>query len=133
MVHAIKHSEKKNNIYFILFLILTIIGFEKSSFSNNDLLQEGKILSHIAGCYGCHTSKNNAEFSGGYEIKTKYGIFITPNITKNTNYGIGKWDKTKTDGKLEPDGSVARKQYFARQPDHPWFRMIEFHAQSPMH
>ena len=85
-MRAIKNSEKKNNIYFIFILIIAVIGFEKFSFSNNDLLQEGKILSHIAGCYGCHTSKNNTEFSGGYEIKTKYGIFIPPIITKDNNY-----------------------------------------------
>ena len=124
MVHAIKHSEKKNNIYFILIFILTIIGFEKSSFSNDDLLQEGKILSHIAGCYGCHTSKNNTEFSGGYEIKTKYGIFITPNITKDTNYGIGKWDKTDFIKAIKTGISPDNKPYYPSFP-YAWYKNME--------
>ncbi len=52
----------------------------------------GKILAYAAGCYGCHTSNNNTPFSGGYKIKTKYGIFISPNITFDSMNGIGNWD-----------------------------------------
>ena len=121
VVPVTKHLEKKNNIFFIFILLILVI--EKPSFANEDLLHEGKILSHFAGCYGCHTSKNNTEFSGGYEIRTKYGIFITPNITRDNNHGIGNWTESEFIKAIKTGVSPQNTPYYPSFP-YVWFQKM---------
>ena len=82
MVVAIINLEKRkiNFIKFKNLILLTLINYLlliELTYCN----ERGRILSHVAGCYGCHTLNNEIPFSGGYRIKTKYGTFISPNIT----------------------------------------------------
>ena len=50
----------------------------------------GKYLFSAA---GCHTDKKGkvASLAGGRKLKTPFGIFFSPNITPDPEYGIGKW------------------------------------------
>ena len=66
---------KKLSLSLSSFIILIL--YTHASHSN----ENGKILSYASGCYGCHTSDPNEPYGGGYKIKTKYGTFITPNIS----------------------------------------------------
>ena len=53
----------------------------------------GKYLFAAAGCAACHTDKKakGASLAGGRKLKTPFGIFFSPNITPDPEYGIGKW------------------------------------------
>ena len=93
MATVIINLEKRKINFFklkniIIFTLVNYLSFFEIAYCN----ERGKILSHVAGCYGCHTLNNKIPFSGGYEIKTKYGNFISPNITFDIINGIGKWD-----------------------------------------
>ena len=58
-------------------------------------IDNGNYLIKIAGCAGCHTSNDGAnsteELGGGYQIKTEFGTFITPNISSDHDAGMGAW------------------------------------------
>jgi len=93
VVAAIINLEKRKINFLKLknLILLTLVNYLllfESAYCN----ERGKMLSHVAGCYGCHTLNNKIPFSGGYEIKTKYGTFISPNITFDQTNGIGKWN-----------------------------------------
>lgn len=53
----------------------------------------GKYLFAAAGCATCHTDKKGkgAPLAGGRKLKTPFGVFYSPNITPDPEYGIGKW------------------------------------------
>ena len=83
-------KRKINFLIKINYILLTSIIY---FFSGNEAfcLERGKILAHAAGCFGCHTVNKDKPFSGGYKINTKYGTFISPNITFHKENGIGNW------------------------------------------
>ena len=85
---TINLERKKINYTIFISLVFFFICIH-SSYSN----ENGKILAYAAGCYECHTSNPLSPFGGGYKIKTKYGIFTSPNITKSKIFGIGAWSK----------------------------------------
>ena len=55
--------------------------------------ERGKYLFAAAGCATCHTDKKGkgAPLAGGRKLKTPFGVFFSPNITPDPEYGIGKW------------------------------------------
>jgi len=74
-------------------------------------LARGEYLAAAAGCISCHTDRENdgPDYAGGHELETPYGVFIAPNITPDTNTGIGGWTEAQfiaalRDG-VAPDGS----------------------------
>ena len=71
---------------------LTLLLFPNSAFSSPDT-NNGKYLSRIAGCYTCHTDfqSQGLPYAGGRKFKTPFGVFYSPNITVDKNYGIGLW------------------------------------------
>lgn len=53
----------------------------------------GEYLLHASGCVTCHTADEDGAdpLAGGHALKTPFGIFFTPNITPDTETGIGLW------------------------------------------
>jgi len=116
-VLAIKNLEKKNNKFLILFfLFITLLPLKLSS--DDKLNEEGRVLAHFAGCFGCHTNNKNAEYAGGYSIKTQYGIFVTPNITSDETTGIGKWTESEFINAVKKGINPKNKPYY---PSFPFF------------
>jgi len=73
--------------------------------------QKGAYMVRAAGCIACHTDIKNKGplFAGGPALKTPFGTFYGPNITPDTEAGIGKWSMAEftaalTEG-MAPDGS----------------------------
>lgn len=73
--------------------------------------KRGAYIFSAAGCQGCHTDIANKGMigAGGRELKTPFGNFYGPNITPDTEHGLGKWTladfrKALREG-LRPDGS----------------------------
>lgn len=77
----------------VLLLSLLVLSGIALAEPGGTLDQRGEYVFRIAGCAGCHTSKDEgaAPLAGGRELKTQFGTFYSPNITPNREYGIGRW------------------------------------------
>lgn len=55
--------------------------------------QRGAYLARMGGCIACHTDSRNGgkPLAGGVELSTDFGTFHSPNLTTDTEYGIGRW------------------------------------------
>ena len=111
--------EKRKIKYLYIISFIFLISTEKSLSNEN-----GKILSYAAGCYGCHTSDPKKPFGGGYKIQTKYGTFITPNITKDITSGIGRWSKTEFIKAIKHGISPSKKPYYPAFP-YSWYSNMQ--------
>ena len=119
MEHVTISLEKRKIKYLYIISFIFLISTEISLSNEN-----GKILSYAAGCYGCHTSDPNKPFSGGYKIQTKYGTFITPNITKDMTSGIGKWSKREFIEAMKHGISPSQKPYYPAFP-YSWYSNMQ--------
>lgn len=56
-------------------------------------VERGNYLIRLGGCVACHTDTKagRAYLSGGAGIATDFGTFVAPNITSDTQAGIGSW------------------------------------------
>jgi len=66
-------------------------------------------LVRVGGCISCHTVPGAAPFAGGRGLATPFGTFYSPNITPDTDTGIGRWTDAQflralREGK-RPDGA----------------------------
>jgi len=55
------------------------------------LSERGAYLARAGNCLGCHTARGGQPYAGGREIGTRFGVFVTPNITADRETGIGRW------------------------------------------
>jgi cytochrome c5 len=74
-------------------------------------IKRGEYLVQVGDCIACHTATqpDSKAFSGGLPIPTPFGTFFTPNITPDSETGIGRWSeadfiKAMHEG-VRPDGS----------------------------
>lgn len=76
-------------------LVLPLLSAGKTALAaeQDDPVQRGKYLFAAAGCQGCHTDPENKSqpLAGGRRLKTPYGVFVSPNISPDPTYGIGRW------------------------------------------
>ena len=56
-----------------------------------DDLTKGKYLTEAADCAACHTTPGGKPYAGGFAFKLPFGTIYTPNITPDTETGIGSW------------------------------------------
>ena len=56
-------------------------------------VERGAYIFAAAGCAECHTDKkgHGKPLAGGRALKTAFGVFYSPNITADPQYGIGRW------------------------------------------
>ncbi len=54
-------------------------------------VERGRELVTLADCKACHTRRGGAAFAGDRPIPTPFGTFYSPNITPDTETGIGNW------------------------------------------
>lgn len=75
----------------VLATLLVCGGFTGAAFGAD--VGRGKYLFAAAGCKGCHTDvkRKGPPLAGGRRLKTTFGVFYSPNITPDPDYGIGKW------------------------------------------
>ena len=116
MVPVIINLEKRKIKNLIIpFFIFVLFNINDASSNEN-----GKILAYAAGCYGCHTNNPAQPFGGGYKIKTKFGIFISPNISKNKLNGIGNWTQDEFIKAVKNGISPKHKPYYPAFP-YNWY------------
>jgi mono/diheme cytochrome c family protein len=63
--------------------------FQSQDFQNSDRIQRGRYLAVLGDCAGCHTAPGGAPFAGGLALQTPFGTLVAPNITPDTETGIG--------------------------------------------
>jgi len=51
----------------------------------------GAYLAKAGDCMACHTTRGGAQYAGGRALQTPFGAVMSPNITSDTETGIGKW------------------------------------------
>jgi mono/diheme cytochrome c family protein len=62
------------------------------------LIERGRYLADAADCRSCHTVPgSNRPFAGGRPIETPFGTLVAPNITPDSDTGIGAWTDEEFD------------------------------------
>jgi mono/diheme cytochrome c family protein len=56
-----------------------------------DRIERGRYLAILADCTACHTAPGGRPFAGGLVLKTPFGNLAAPNITPDSETGIGNW------------------------------------------
>ena len=56
-----------------------------------NLVARGEYLIRAADCSACHTAKGGTPYAGGLAINLPFGTIYSPNITADTDTGIGEW------------------------------------------
>ncbi len=84
---------------FVLALLVAVFFFLPPTVPNDvqlsqssEAIERGAYLVTAGGCISCHRGENDAElFIGGLALETNFGTFYAPNITPDTETGIGDW------------------------------------------
>ncbi|ORN03013.1 cytochrome c [Pantoea septica] len=56
-----------------------------------ELIQRGEYVARLSDCVACHSTPENAPFSGGLAMATPVGKIYTTNITPDRESGIGRY------------------------------------------
>ncbi|MBN9053269.1 MAG: c-type cytochrome, partial [Rhizobiales bacterium] len=56
-------------------------------------IERGRYLTQAGNCQGCHTPPGDEPFAGSRALETPFGLIYTPNITFDTETGLGRWTK----------------------------------------
>ncbi len=54
-------------------------------------IARGAYLARAGDCMACHTARGGAGYAGGRAIETPFGRMVAPNITPDSDTGIGAW------------------------------------------
>ncbi|TPL05543.1 MULTISPECIES: cytochrome c [unclassified Mesorhizobium] len=58
-----------------------------------DQIIRGQYQAVLGDCAGCHTKPGGKPLAGGLPLETPFGALIPPNITPDTETGIGNWSE----------------------------------------
>ena len=76
--------------------------------------EKGAYIFDLAGCASCHTK--DKPLAGGLAMETDFGVFYTPNISPDKEFGIGSWSQTDFNRALREGVSPAGEHYFPAFP-----------------
>ncbi len=94
--------------------LLAVLFIASSVYADEASIARGKRLFVLANCYSCHTDSDNEgkPLAGGRELKTPFGVFVTPNITPDAETGIGGWSVQQFIDALSKGLSPSGDHYF---------------------
>ena len=99
--------------------LLALLLFSSALAADEQRIERGRYLLHAGGCITCHTvAQPQADdfLAGGRALETPLGTFYSPNITPDTQTGIGLWTDEQFIAAfrygLRPDG----KRYYPAFP-----------------
>ncbi len=83
--------------------------------------KRGEYLIRAGGCIACHTEEQALKdkgpiLGGGRALKTPFGTFYGPNITKDPVHGIGKWSDAEFVRAFRAGRSPAGHNYYPAFP-----------------
>lgn len=107
-------------------LLLAAGVLQTANAQTTDILERGEWVFRAASCDICHTDKENngQPLAGGYEMKTDFGTYYTPNITPDKETGIGNWSDEDFIRALQQGISPEGKHYF---PSFPYTAYTKMH------
>jgi len=96
-----------------VWLALTAWCFLSTGAKAGDV-ERGHYLFDAAGCLACHTDSKNGglPLAGGRALSTPFGVYYSPNITADRQYGIGTWTEAQFLAALRHGRSPAGAAYF---------------------
>ena len=62
-----------------------------SNLSDAARIEQGRYLALVGNCMGCHTAVGGTPYAGGRALPTPFGTFYGPNLTSDSETGLGKW------------------------------------------
>jgi mono/diheme cytochrome c family protein len=72
--------------------IATLMPAQAIDMQDFDLIQRGRYLTDAGDCGACHTLPGSAQLlAGGRPLETPFGTLLAPNITPDSETGIGAW------------------------------------------
>ena len=84
--------------------------------AQEDSLAKGEYLTRAANCVACHTVSGGKPFAGGVEFKLPFGSLFSPNITPDTQTGIGAWTNEEFVSALQTGVGRDGKHYYPAFP-----------------
>jgi mono/diheme cytochrome c family protein len=82
-------------------------------------IDNGRLLFTIGGCASCHMSpgaSDRTQLGGGFELVTQFGNFYPPNISPDSDYGIGRWSEQDFIRALREGVSPSGASYYPAFP-----------------
>lgn len=79
----------------------------------------GERIYHAAGCASCHSAPGAADkniLSGGQRFPSEFGTFVAPNISPDTDAGIGGWNLLEFASALNRGVSPEGQHYYPAFP-----------------
>jgi len=116
LLHPLKKRAKLTLAALAISALSTNVFTTSPAMAQADL-KNGEYMFTIAGCGSCHGQKGDPKkLTGGYEIKTEFGTFVTPNISPDPQHGIGKWSKGDFFAALKEGISPRGSHYYPSFP-----------------
>ncbi len=83
-------------------------------------LANGERVFHAGGCASCHAKPDATDplpvLSGGVQLASDFGLFVTPNISSDPIYGIGDWTALDLWNAMHHGTSPDGKHYYPAFP-----------------
>jgi mono/diheme cytochrome c family protein len=80
------------------------------------ILEQGKAVFASSGCINCHTADKAKPLAGGFKLSSPFGTFYSPNITPDTETGIGSWTEQQFIKALRKGISPKGEYYYPSFP-----------------
>jgi mono/diheme cytochrome c family protein len=74
-------------------IVLLSLGGGVAAAGGASTVEKGRYLARIGNCAGCHTAPGGKDYAGGLRLQSEFGSLMTPNITPDTETGIGGWSE----------------------------------------
>jgi mono/diheme cytochrome c family protein len=82
-------------------------------------LANGKTMFHAGGCASCHATPeqdDKTRLGGGFALKSPFGTFYVPNISSDSNEGIGGWSEAQFVTAMTKGTSPDGRHYYPAFP-----------------
>jgi mono/diheme cytochrome c family protein len=90
-----------------------------------DRIERGRYLVVLGDCAGCHTVPGGAPFAGGVALQTPFGTLVAPNITPDTDTGIGNMTDSEFLAALHEGRSHDGKRLYPAMPYPAYTKMTD--------
>ena len=94
---------------------LATLGFTAQA-ADPQLIAKGQYLTRAADCEACHTTPGGKPFTGGLAFQLPFGTLYSPNITPDTQTGIGAWSDDEFVSALQKGVGKDGKHYYPAFP-----------------
>lgn len=113
--------------YLVLTLVLWQFMVMTPAVGDDSLVVQGEYLVRAAGCVSCHTDHDNSGdyLAGGRVLATPFGKFYAPNITSDTQHGVGAWSDEDFINALQQGVSPSGDHYYPAFPYTSYSKMSD--------